>query len=81
MDIRDYSPNVKIYKDKELVFSVKRDPTNNNYVVCQAFSDEGVAQIINKFVPLKENLENEYKILYARARGEDYKVFKKNGLV
>lgn len=81
MDIKDYSPNLKIYKEGNLVIKLKQDPTNNNYISVNAFDDIGIIQAIQKFAPNFLNIDEKFEILYARVRGEDYQQYKDSNVV
>lgn len=72
--------NIRIYKDSKLVLELKLSNSSNNYIDFIAYSDTGIAQILNKYVSLGES-EKEYKVLYARVRGKNYKKYKKTNQV
>ena len=81
MDIRDYRPNIRVYKDGKLVFQIWPDKSNHNYITFKVHSDEALAHIIQKYVVLPVDGDDNYKILYARVRGTDYDQYKKDGSV
>jgi len=81
MDIRDFTPNIRIYKKGELVFQIWPDKGNHNYVTFKVHTDQALAHIIQKYVTLKEDDDKFYEILYARVRGADYDKYKKDGTV
>lgn len=67
-----HSPTIRIYKNEKLVFLLVGKQGKNNYIDFVASSDLGVAQIINKYVHIDSEEEEEYRILYSRIRGKDY---------
>lgn len=68
---------IKIYKEDKLFLELSLTESNHNYIDFIAYSDIGVIQILKKFIDIPES-SPEYKILYSRVRGEDYKILKKN---
>lgn len=72
---KTYSPTIRIYKNEKLVFLLEGKQGKDNYIDFVATSDLGVAQIINKYVHTNKE-EKEYKILYSRIRGKDYRELK-----
>jgi hypothetical protein len=81
MEIKNYSPNLKIYKEGTLIVKLKQDPSNNNYITVNAFDDIGVIQAIQKFAPNLLEKDTKFEILYARVRGKDYQQYKDNNVV
>ena len=81
MDIKDFSPNVRVYKDDKLIFQIWPDKSNHNYIAMKVHSDEALAHVIKKYVVMPENGDTNHEIIYARVRGSDYDQFKKDGSV
>lgn len=81
MDIRDFKPNIRIYRDDKLIFQIWPDKSNHNYISIKVWSDEGLAHVIQKYVSFPENGDTNHEIIYARVRGTDYDQFKNEGVV